>query len=290
MTIWLSIASGMLWGIAAASVLAAWAARPAGRGAARRRRGTGGGERLGDLERLVRFARWAGPFARRWVPAPSDAVRRIDAAGLSPALWPSDLRALRGAAVVMGTALGLLLVPIVGGAGSVLAVAITLAAGLAPDLLLRHLAGRRGAAILRALPDTIDLLRIALRSGRSVPETLARVGAHHHGDLGRELRRAAAEIRLGVPVDVALEGLRRRCPAEGTAELVSLLRRAHRQGHAVGDGLRALADDLRERRARAAIDHAARAAPKIQLVVALLLVPAAMLLIAAALLPLLGGG
>lgn len=191
---------------------------------------------------------------------------------------------------MVGTALGLLLVPIVGGAGPAVAVAVTLATALAPDLLLRHRTVRRGTAILRALPDAIDLLRIALRSGRSVPETLARVGAHHHGELGCELRRAAAEIRLGVQVDAALSRLRRRCPADGMAELVSLLRRAHLQGHAVNDGLQALADDLRERRARAAIDHAARAAPRIQLVVALLLVPAAMLLIAAALLPLLGGG
>lgn len=242
------------------------------------------------MARLVRAARWIAPLARRWIPAPSDAARRIDAAGLSSALHPSDLRALRGAAVVVGTTLGLLLVPVVGAVGPALVVAVTLAGGLVPDLLLRHRATRRGAVILRALPDAIDLLRIALRSGRSVPETLARVGAHHHGDLGRELRRTAAEFRLGVAIDVALDGLRRRCPAEGMAELVALLRRAHRQGHAVGDALGSLADDLRERRARAAIDHAARAAPRIQLVVALLLVPAAMLLIAAALLPLLGGG
>lgn len=280
MTVWSSIASGVLWGVAVASVLVAWASRT-------NRGGTRSGP--GGIERLVRAAGWAGPLSR-WVPAPTDAAARIDAAGLSPALRPSDLRALRGAAVVVGVALGLLLAPIVGGAGPALALVTTLAAGLAPDLVLRRRTARRGAAILRALPDTIDLLRIALRSGRSVPETLARVGAHHHGELGRELRRAAAEIRLGVAVDTALDGLRRRCRAEGMVELVSLLRRAHRQGQAIGDGLRALADDLRERRARAAIDHAARAAPRIQLVVALMLVPAAMLLIAAALLPLLGGG
>lgn len=290
MTTWLSIASGALWGIAVAAVLAGWAAWPFRGGSTGEGPRTGGLERLGDAEWLVWVARWAGPLARQWVPTPTDAARRIEAAGLSPRLRPSDLRALRGAAVVVGSALGLLLVPIVGGAGPALAVAVAMAAGLGPDLLLRRRAVRRGAAILRALPDTIDLLRIALRSGRSVPETLARVGAHHHGDLGRELRRAAAEVRLGVAVDPALDGLRRRCPAEGMAELVSLLRRAHRQGLAVGDDLQALADDLRERRARAAIDHAARAAPKIQLVVALLLVPAAMLLIAAALLPLLGDG
>ena len=41
---------------------------------------------------------------------------------------------------------------------------------------------------------------------------------------------------------------------------------------------------LRARRAQAVSDRAARAAPKIQLVIALLLVPAVMLLVAAALL------
>lgn len=279
MTVLLSIASGALWGVAAATALMAWASRTNRRRTGRRPRG---------VERLVRAAWWAA-WLSRWVPAPTDAAARIDAAGLSPVLRPSDLRALRGAAVVVGVALGLVLVPVVGAAGPALAVATTVAMGLAPDLFLRRRTVRRGAAILRALPDAIDLLRIALRSGRSVPETLARVGAHHHGELGRELRRTAAEIRLGVAVDTALDGLRRRCRADGMVELVSLLRRAHRQGQAIGDGLRALSGDLRERRARAAIDHAARAAPRIQLVVALMLVPAAMLLIAAALLPLLGG-
>ncbi len=184
-TVWLSIASGASWGVAVATALVAWAERPGARS----------GTRFGDVAWLVRVARWAGPAVRRWTPAPSDAARRIDAAGLSPALRPSDLRALRGAAVVVGVALGGVLVPTVGAAGPAVAGAVAVGAGLAPDLWLRRRTRRRAAEILRTLPDAIDLLRITLRSGRSVPETLARVGAHHHGELGRELRRAAAEIR-----------------------------------------------------------------------------------------------
>jgi len=49
------------------------------------------------------------------------------------------------------------------------------------------------------------------------------------------------------------------------------------------DALAALADEARAERARQVRDRAARAAPKIQLVVALLLVPAVLLLVAAAL-------
>ncbi|MFA4930091.1 MAG: type II secretion system F family protein, partial [Patulibacter sp.] len=251
-----------------------------------RRASPGFGRPPGRLDRLLRVARWTAPAVRRWVPTPSDAALRIDAAGLSPALRASDLRALRGAAVVVGLAAAGVLMPIVGSGGVLLAVAVPVGCGLGPDILLRRRTARRAAAMLRTLPDTIDLLRIALRSGRSVPETLARVGAHQHDELGTELRRTAGEVRLGVPVDAALSGLRRRCPAEGAGELVALLRRAHHQGAAVADGLQALADDLRDRRSRRAIDRAARAAPKIQLVVALLLVPAAMLLLATALLQL----
>jgi tight adherence protein C len=282
-TVLLGIASGALVGTAVALLLARWAGR-AGRSGSYADRGPEPGGRV------LRAARWAAPVVRRLAPAPTDAAPRIEAAGLSPTVRPSDLRAVRGAAVVVGLAAGAVLVPLVGSGGWLLGMGVAIAFGLAPDLVLRRRTTRRAAAMLRALPDTIDLLRIVLRSGRSVPEALARVGAHHHGELGVELRRTASEVRMGVPVDVALTGLRRRCPAEGAAELVALLRRAHRQGSAVGDGLQSLADDLRDRRAREAIDRAARAAPKIQLVVALLLVPAAMALIAAALLQLRTGG
>jgi tight adherence protein C len=53
--------------------------------------------------------------------------------------------------------------------------------------------------------------------------------------------------------------------------------------------LAARAAEARAREARLAAEHAARAGPKIQLVVALLLVPSAMLLVAAALVPALTG-
>ncbi|WP_026911770.1 type II secretion system F family protein [Patulibacter minatonensis] len=191
---------------------------------------------------------------------------------------------MRGAAFVLGIAVAIVLLPVLGAGAVVLAVAVPGLLVLLPDVLVSRRIRLRGTVMLVELPDVVDLLRIALRSGRSVPETLARVGAHHPGAVGAELRRAAAEMRIGVPTDRALVGLGRRCPAEGAAEVVALLLRTHRHGGSASAGLQALAEDLRARRARAAIDRASRAAPKIQLVVALLLVPAAMLLIAAALL------
>lgn len=282
----LAAAAGATFGVGAGELVVVRAER-------RGRRTTGTAARpasagLGLLGSLLRLSRHVGRGTGRRLPAPSDAAGRLDAAGLSPRIGAADLRAVRGAATIVGLGLALVGLPTFGAQAAVLAVAAPLALMLLPDLLIGRRIRRRAEEMLVELPDVVDLLRIALRSGRSVPETLARVGAHHPGTLGAELRRAAAEMRIGVPTDRALIGLRRRCPAEGSAELVALLLRTHRHGGSAAEGLRALAEDLRARRARAAIDRAARAAPKVQLVVALLLVPAAMLLIAAGLLQMRG--
>lgn len=239
---------------------------------------------LGGLGPWLRLARRVGPGPGRRLPRPRDATARLDAAGLSPRITVADLGAVRGAALVLGLAAAFVLLPVLGAGAVLLAVAVPALLVLLPDVLVSRRIRSRAEAMLVELPDVVDLLRIALRSGRSVPETLARVGAHHPGAVGAELRRAAAEMRIGVATDRALVQLGRRCPSEGAPELVALLLRTHRHGGSASAGLQALAEDLRARRARAAIDRASRAAPKIQLVVALLLVPAAMLLIAAALL------
>ena len=81
-----------------------------------------------------------------------------------------------------------------------------------------------------------------------------------------------------------MQRLVRRCPLPGMAVLVAALERAERHGAPLSETLAAQAREAREARARHLREQAAKAAPKIQLVVALLLVPSVMLLVAAALL------
>jgi tight adherence protein C len=92
-----------------------------------------------------------------------------------------------------------------------------------------------------------------------------------------------------VPREQSLAALARRAPLPGVRALVAAVRRADRHGTPLGPALSALAVQARTDRARAAREAAARAAPKVQLVVAALLVPGAMLLIASALLGALTG-
>jgi tight adherence protein C len=101
--------------------------------------------------------------------------------------------------------------------------------------------------------------------------------------LATELAAAATIAALGVPRTHALDRLTRRCPSAGVTALAAAIRRTERHGAPLGPALSALAADARAQRAQHLRERAARAAPKIQLVVALLLVPATMLLVAAAL-------
>ena len=82
-----------------------------------------------------------------------------------------------------------------------------------------------------------------------------------------------------------LDHLSARCPADGILALTAALRRARRHGAPLADTLAAQPAEARSRRAARRSEQAAKAAPKIQLVVALLLVPAVLLLVAAAIVP-----
>jgi tight adherence protein C len=93
----------------------------------------------------------------------------------------------------------------------------------------------------------------------------------------------ASEVGLGVPLSSALDGLAARLPQPEIRAFVAALHRAGRHGAPLADTLAAQAGAARFALTRRIRDDAARAGPKIQLVVALLLVPSVLLLVAAAL-------
>jgi tight adherence protein C len=135
----------------------------------------------------------------------------------------------------------------------------------------------------REAADVLELLRVAVEAGLTPTRALREVGRRHPGALAAELGRAAEEIDLGVPRARALAALAARCPLPEVATLVAAVGRADRHGAPLAPALQALAAEARAEHARRMREAGARAAPRIQLVVALLLVPAVMLLVAAAL-------
>jgi len=244
---------------------------------AKRRRGR---PRAAALVLLARLGRRLSPPA-----APRDLDARLAAAGRPLGLRAGDVMAVKagGAALALASALPLgALLP--GRLGLVAPIALPAAAFLAPDAWLRRRARTRGRQMETELPDALDLLRVALAAGLSLERALAEVGRYDSGLLAAEWRAVAAQVALGVPAEHALGALAARCPCPGIEALTRALERSLRHGAPLGGTLRALARDARAARARRLAERAAKAAPQIQLVVALLLVPSVLLLVAAALL------
>ena len=247
--------------------------------------------RAGRGRRRPALAALVARLGRRLgAPAPpADLERRLARAGAPASLRVADVMAMKAGAALLALVTALpRAAALPGRLGPVAAVAAPAGGFLAPDLWLQRRVRRRARAMAAELADVLDLLRVAVDAGLSPARAVAEVGRRRHGALAAELRAAAARIDLGVPRSEVLATLERRCPTEGGAPLVAALLRAERHGAPLGPALAALAADARARHAQRLRERAARAAPKIQLVVALLLVPAVMLLVGAALATALG--
>ncbi len=153
---------------------------------------------------------------------------------------------------------------------------------LVPDALLERRARLRSCRLLGALPDAFDLLAVGAASGRSPAAGFAEL-ARAEGPLADELRMTVAELSCGRPFAEALRSLRTRVPGGEAAGLCAAIERSRRFGSPLAGQLRRQSSALRRDQRRAVEERAARAAPKIQLVVALVLVPSVLLMIAAAL-------
>ncbi len=174
--------------------------------------------------------------------------------------------------------------PAAPGRTAVLVALLLPAAGFfAPDALLERQARRRSRRLVAALPDALDLLAVGAASGRGPAAGLAQLARSGDGPLAEELRLTVAEVSCGTPLSAALAALRARVPGSEIATLVASIERSRRFGSPLADQLRRQASALRRDSRRAVEERAARAAPKIQLVVALVLVPSVLLMIAAGL-------
>lgn len=199
---------------------------------------------------------------------------RRDRAGLSVKL----------AAAIAGGVVGLIAAPAAPGRTSLLvAVAMPAAGFVLPDALRERQARRRHRRLLAALPDALDLLAIGSAAGRSPAAGFAEIARAGSGPLADELRVTVAELECGCPLAEGLLRLRERIPGSEIATLCASVERSRRLGSPLADQLRRQSASLRRDQRRAVEEHAARAAPKIQLVVALVLVPSVLLMIAAAL-------
>jgi pilus assembly protein TadC len=142
----------------------------------------------------------------------------------------------------------------------------------------RRAADRDRTAIERALPDALDLLAGLVEAGAPLAAALSAVASRVEGSLRGELATCADALSSAGSRRAAF-GLLRQSGSADLARVGQALALADELGTGVSEQLRGQAlvqRDLRRSRAR---EQAGAAAPKIALVIGLLLVPAALSLV-----------
>jgi tight adherence protein C len=209
---------------------------------------------------------------------------RLARAGIADRISALALFAAKLAASLAGVLWAMLVAPAAPSRlGWVVAVGLPAVGFLGPDAWLERRARRRLRILRAGLPDALDLLAVGAAAGRSPLAGLAELGAGE-GPLARELAMLSAESSCGLSQSEALESFRHRAPVREVAAMCGVIERSRRYGSPLADQLREQASALRGVQRRRIEEQAARAAPKIQLAVALLLVPSVLLMIAAGLL------
>jgi tight adherence protein C len=163
------------------------------------------------------------------------------------------------------------------------AVAAPVLGFFAHDVWLARRRAEFVAEVRRDMPALLDLLGVAVEAGLSLPQALEEVGRRSRASLARAWGGVGAQVTVGVPLIDALDEHRRELRLPEIDSFTGALARAARHGVPLVETLASQAREVRLARRRAIQEQAARAGPKMQLVVALLLVPSVMLLIAAAL-------
>ena len=143
-----------------------------------------------------------------------------------------------------------------------------------PLYWLRVRVRQRKNAIVRALPDGLDMLTIGVEAGLAFESAMLRVGEKWDNPLTQEFRRTVAEMNVGMSRERALTRMAERCDVPDLSTFVGVLVQSSQLGVSISHVLHSQANDLRIRRRQRAEELARKAGIKMIFPLAMLILPA----------------
>lgn len=146
-----------------------------------------------------------------------------------------------------------------------------------PWLYLMNARARRRHALMESFPDALDMLVSCLEAGQGLDAALHRVAREIRATspvLADELDITNNQTSAGIARGEALHDLDLRTGLSEINSLVNVLAHAEKYGAGIAESIRAHAHLVRRRRALAAEERAARATPKLTVVMILFILPA----------------
>ncbi|MPM80352.1 hypothetical protein SDC9_127399 [bioreactor metagenome] len=202
---------------------------------------------------------------------------RLWMAGLGEVLTPTDFIALRFVFLVVAVLLA--------GVGMFAAYApvwmlLALLIALFPGMWVGSEIKKRHLAIMKALPNVLDLLTLSVESGRDLLSALRDILARRKPDpLGEELTRAFQEIQFGRKRTEALRAMAQRVRQTDLTAVVNALVQAEELGVSISQILRIQSDMQRNKRFSLAEKLANEASVKIIIPIILCILPAVFLIL-----------
>jgi tight adherence protein C len=147
---------------------------------------------------------------------------------------------------------------------------------LIPNLWLNMSVRRRTDAVRRGMPDSLDLMVVAVESGLGLDAAVQRVGdemRNVHVELSEELQIATVETQMGVPRVEALTKMANRTGVPEMRSLVAVIAQAEKLGTSIAKALRNQAEAIRTKRRQAAEERAQKTAVKLLLPLILFIFP-----------------
>ncbi|MCU1461451.1 MAG: type secretion system protein [Acidimicrobiales bacterium] len=134
---------------------------------------------------------------------------------------------------------------------------------LIPQAWLSRKVQDRQAAILKDLPDTLDLLAISVEAGMGFEGAIEIVCRHFQSPLADEFSRTLKEMELGLPRRDAFQNLKRRTEVPELSNFVLAITQADALGIPIGRVLKTQASEMRSKRRQWARERAGKLPVKI---------------------------
>jgi tight adherence protein C len=155
-------------------------------------------------------------------------------------------------------------------------IAATLIGYYTPGLYVKNQVNKRQTAVRRSWPDALDLLLICVESGMGLESALAKVADEivvQCPELAQEFALMTAELSYLPDRHKAYDNLAERTGLDAVKALVVALSQSEKYGTSLGQSLRVLAQENRDKRMSAAEKKAAALPPKLTVPMILFFLP-----------------
>lgn len=150
---------------------------------------------------------------------------------------------------------------------------------MAPDIIIAHAAEGRQDSIRKSLPETLDLLAIAVGAGMGLEAAINLVIQRLPGPLGDEFHRLLQELALGVSRREAFTSLRERTEVDELSTFALIITQADALGTPLTQVLRSQAAEMRALRRQRAREQGAKTPVALLFPLLLGIFPALMLVV-----------